>query len=395
MNRIFDLLSLTLSSLGSNEQFTPPKKVGQRCLGSQRRWPRGHQKNGNVGSILVSIYGLTLVFMRFLGHPVHARVLPSYSSAQLLLRDKGRLSYRPILFIIFDQIINLDIHLNLIFKDPQSDCLVYEMKAENIMTRRSRWTVLATEIEISVLLRGFSGAEIYDYFLQKGFTAKKNSKIVQKVTLTIFLSPPMRKRETALCMIIGLTPRSPKNLTLYSKTLIIPKVTDFSATQIIILNNTFEIHCCRFCCPLLLSHRLDPRCLGEVVDLRGNSSAARNWRFSQLRFLVDQVLSRVYMELFAVVCIETSHYVAFTRCGSGPDATWCFFDSMADRKGEQHGYNIPTVTECGDLMQWVGEEGSQMLHALTDNKALPDLPRRLLCDAYMCLYQSPKVMMYR
>ena len=43
------------------------------------------------------------------------------------------------------------------------------------------------------------------------------------------------------------------------------------------------------------------------------------------------------MELFAVVCIETSHYVAFTRCGSGADATWCFFDSMADRKGEAEG----------------------------------------------------------
>jgi ubiquitin thioesterase CYLD len=39
------------------------------------------------------------------------------------------------------------------------------------------------------------------------------------------------------------------------------------------------------------------------------------------------------MELFAVVCIETSHYVAFVKCGSGSDAPWCFFDSMADRKG--------------------------------------------------------------
>jgi len=39
------------------------------------------------------------------------------------------------------------------------------------------------------------------------------------------------------------------------------------------------------------------------------------------------------MELFAVVCIATSHYVAFSKCGNGPDAPWCFFDSMADRKG--------------------------------------------------------------
>lgn len=41
------------------------------------------------------------------------------------------------------------------------------------------------------------------------------------------------------------------------------------------------------------------------------------------------------MELFAVVCIETSHYVAFVKCGSGLDAPWCFFDSMADRRGKR------------------------------------------------------------
>lgn len=40
------------------------------------------------------------------------------------------------------------------------------------------------------------------------------------------------------------------------------------------------------------------------------------------------------MELFAVVCIETSHYVAFVKCGVEVDSPWCFFDSMADRKGE-------------------------------------------------------------
>ena len=40
------------------------------------------------------------------------------------------------------------------------------------------------------------------------------------------------------------------------------------------------------------------------------------------------------MELFAVVCIHTSHYVAFVKGGSGADAPWCFFDSMADREGK-------------------------------------------------------------
>lgn len=43
---------------------------------------------------------------------------------------------------------------------------------------------------------------------------------------------------------------------------------------------------------------------------------------------------RLFMELFAVVCIETSHYVAFVKAGAGQDAPWVFFDSMADRRGK-------------------------------------------------------------
>ena len=48
----------------------------------------------------------------------------------------------------------------------------------------------------------------------------------------------------------------------------------------------------------------------------------------------DVPLPREKMELFAVVCIQTSHYVSFVKCGMGRDAPWVFFDSMADRMGE-------------------------------------------------------------
>ena len=52
-----------------------------------------------------------------------------------------------------------------------------------------------------------------------------------------------------------------------------------------------------------------------------------------------------FMELFAILCIETSHYVAFVRCGSSRykgklKSSWCFFDSMADRIG-----NIFTINK--------------------------------------------------
>ena len=47
----------------------------------------------------------------------------------------------------------------------------------------------------------------------------------------------------------------------------------------------------------------------------------------------DVPIRRQLMELFAVVCIETSHYVSFVKCGTGEEAPWVFFDSMADRQG--------------------------------------------------------------
>lgn len=116
------------------------------------------------------------------------------------------------------------------------------------------------------------------------------------------------------------------------------------------------------------------------------------------------VIPRMYMELFAVVCIATSHYVAFVKCGPGPDAPWCFFDSMADRKGEQNGFNIPEVITCPDLPRWLSDEwDKQLLSNSSDTSSssnppgtgLPDYVRRLFSDAYMCLYQSPDLMLYR
>ncbi|WKY02160.1 hypothetical protein Q1695_015853 [Nippostrongylus brasiliensis] len=47
------------------------------------------------------------------------------------------------------------------------------------------------------------------------------------------------------------------------------------------------------------------------------------------------------MVLSAVLCIETSHYVAFVRSLSG---RWLFFDSMADREGLSDGFNVPQVS---------------------------------------------------
>lgn len=41
----------------------------------------------------------------------------------------------------------------------------------------------------------------------------------------------------------------------------------------------------------------------------------------------------VKLKLISVICIETSHYVCFTRITGSGDDQWLFFDSMAERQG--------------------------------------------------------------
>lgn len=102
------------------------------------------------------------------------------------------------------------------------------------------------------------------------------------------------------------------------------------------------------------------------------------------------------MELFAVVCIETSHYVSFVKTGEGEAAPWCFFDSMADRRGGQAGYNIPELVPVPEVADWLSDAGSLRLHeSAPGDRQLPKLAKRLLCDAYLCMYQSKDMLMYQ
>lgn len=102
---------------------------------------------------------------------------------------------------------------------------------------------------------------------------------------------------------------------------------------------------------------------------------------------------RIYMDLFAVVCIETSHYVSFVKTGRGDNAPWCFFDSMADRRSN---FNVPELLSVDDLPEWISDRGSKALNERAKNdRQLPPLAKRLLCDAYLCMYQSTDMMMYQ
>lgn len=99
---------------------------------------------------------------------------------------------------------------------------------------------------------------------------------------------------------------------------------------------------------------------------------------------------RQIMHLFAVTCIETSHYVSFVK--HGPEhSDWLFFDSMADREGGENGFNVPQVSWCPEL----SELFSLSVDEVCRLDALRGPVRRLLCDSYMCLYHCPQLTLYK
>lgn len=130
--------------------------------------------------------------------------------------------------------------------------------------------------------------------------------------------------------------------------------------------------------PQRRDHKLPRLSLPE--GFRGGNGAAK-WR-----------VPREKLELFAVLCIETSHYVSFVRYGPQKD-DWIFFDSMADRHGDQDGYNIPTVTLCPEVGRYLDMPLTEL--AGQTPRDMEGVAKRLFCDAYMYLYQSKRMELYK
>lgn len=102
--------------------------------------------------------------------------------------------------------------------------------------------------------------------------------------------------------------------------------------------------------------------------------------------------TRQRMSLFAVTCIETSHYVSFIKHGPLP-TDWLFFDSMADREGGENGFNVPRVKACPEVGRYLSLSEEEL--SRVDSSSLRESVRRLLCDSYMCLYHSPELSLYK
>ncbi|KAM9308477.1 uncharacterized protein PAF06_012686 [Gastrophryne carolinensis] len=103
-------------------------------------------------------------------------------------------------------------------------------------------------------------------------------------------------------------------------------------------------------------------------------------------------IPRETLELFAVLSIETSHYVSFVKYGT-EKGSWMFFDSMADRYGSENGYNIPRVSLCPEVATYLASPLKDLINQ--SPREMKGVAKRLFCDAYMYMYQSKRMALYK
>ncbi|XP_068586261.1 ubiquitin carboxyl-terminal hydrolase CYLD isoform X3 [Cebidichthys violaceus] len=252
-----------------------------------------------------------------------------------------------------------------------------------------------------------AGQKVQDCYFYQIFMDKKDKvgvPTIQQLLEWSFINSDLKFAEAPSCLIIQM-PRFGKDFKMFNK--IFPSL-ELDITDL--LEDTPRE--CRICGGLALYECRDCYEDGDItagkikqfcekcntqVHLHPRRKAHRHGKLSVPKELQDGTgrqgsFPRQRMELFAVLCIETSHYVAFVKYGSA-DSAWLFFDSMADRDGGQNGFNIPQVSPCPEVEAYL-KMTPEELHSL-DPKSIQGQARRLLCDAYMCMYQSSTMSLYK
>lgn len=252
-----------------------------------------------------------------------------------------------------------------------------------------------------------AGQKVQDCYFYQIFMDKKDKvgvPTIQQLLEWSFINSDLKFAEAPSCLIIQM-PRFGKDFKMFNK--IFPSL-ELDITDL--LEDTPRE--CRICGGLALYECRDCYEDGDItagkikqfcekcntqVHLHPKRKAHRHGKLSVPKELQEGMgrqgsFPRQRMELFAVLCIETSHYVAFVKYGNANSA-WLFFDSMADRDGGQNGFNIPQVSPCPEVEAYL-KMSPEELHAL-DPKSIQGQARRLLCDAYMCMYQSPTMSLYK
>uniref|UniRef100_UPI0037E75E0F ubiquitin carboxyl-terminal hydrolase CYLD n=1 Tax=Semicossyphus pulcher TaxID=241346 RepID=UPI0037E75E0F len=261
-------------------------------------------------------------------------------------------------------------------------------------------------LALDPLLKLSAGSKVQDSYCYQIFLDQNHSLVlptVQQLLEHSFHSAGLKLAEAPSCLILQM-PRFGKKFKMFDK--IIPSleldVTDLLSEgpqQCMLCGNLAQEECtdcfedpvfsqtgfkmfCRTCSSQVHSH----------PHRQSHKPADLDIPEGYLSRSSPHTLTRDKLELFAVLCIETSHYVSFIK--HGPNSQdWIFFDSMADRQGERDGFNIPEVKACPEVGTYLQMSPAELASQVP--RDMKGVAKRLFCDAYMYLYQNTSMCLYR
>lgn len=79
--------------------------------------------------------------------------------------------------------------------------------------------------------------------------------------------------------------------------------------------------------------------------------------------------------------------------GTHPFGIWFGTFLLLSTSGGENGFNIPTVTLCPEVAKYLDLPLAVL--ALEQPRDMDGVAKRLFCDAYMYLYQSRKMALYK
>nr|CAD7424352.1 unnamed protein product [Timema monikensis] len=296
---------------------------------------QGHHNSCYLDATLFSMFTFTSVFDSLLFRPPTENDIIHYEEVQRVLREEIVNPLRANLYVRADRVMKLRTLLENL--SSVTGLTSEEKDPEEFLT-----SLVAQILRAKPFLKLSSGQEAYHYQLFVEKDEHLTMPSVQQLFEQSFLASDIKLKEVPSCLIIQM-PRFGKSFKMYprilpSQLLDVTDIIEDSPRQCTVCGKLAEFECKECfgqCGAGLESTAFCGQCLETAHSHQRRSSHA--WRHLtvpvEFSILQDHCpIPRLYMELFAVVCIETSHYVAFVKCGSGSEAPWCFFDSMADRK---------------------------------------------------------------
>ncbi|XP_027487270.1 ubiquitin carboxyl-terminal hydrolase CYLD-like, partial [Corapipo altera] len=380
------------------ESFPPLRnEAAVRVLRGRMKGIQGHCNSCYMDAALFSLFSCTSVLdsMLFMPFPLSDR------NVQGILRDEIVNPLRRTGFVRASSVMHL--REQLTDKGQCSSFTNAEKDPEEFLN-----LIMQQILGMEPLLKLQSGGQEQDCYCYQIFLDKQEDLVVPNVQQLVersFLSSDLKLVEIPSCFIIQM-PRFGKEYKMFSK--IIPSleldITDLlldSPRECCLCGDVATLECLEcFQDQVFAATGLKQFCssCSRQVHSHHRRKAHKPTRlhipeeFQRWNSRRRQPIPREKLELFAVLCIETSHYVAFVKYGPGKEH-WMFFDSMADRHGGESGFNIPAVTLCPEVAKYLELPLAGL--ALEQPRDMDGVAKRLFCDAYMYLFQSRKMALYK